>query len=147
MRTINKIIIHATASREGQEQTVEQIREIHIKERHFKDIGYHYVIYLDGSIHEGRPIEKIGAHCKGHNVDSIGISYVGGTDSNGKPKDTRNYEQIISLDSLIRHLKKKFLTAEIRGHRDYSPDINKDGKIERWEWIKACPCFEVSNEY
>jgi len=147
MRKINRIIIHATASMEGKEQTVEQIREMHIKQRHFKDIGYHFVIYLDGSIHEGRPLEKMGAHCKGFNADSIGISYVGGTDKNGKPKDTRTDAQKKALIELVTILKKEYLTAEIKGHRDYSPDLNKDGKIERWEWIKACPCFEVSNEF
>jgi len=147
MRTINRIIIHATASREGKEQTVEQIREMHIKERHFKDIGYHFVIYLDGSINEGRPIEKMGAHCKGFNKDSIGIAYVGGTDINGKPKDTRTDAQKESLIQLVTKWKKEYPAAEVKGHRDYSPDINKNGKIERWEWIKVCPCFEVLNEF
>jgi hypothetical protein len=23
----------------------------------------------------------------------------------------------------------------------------EDGKIERWEWIKSCPCFEVKDEF
>jgi len=142
MRPINTIIIHATASREGINQTVDQIRQMHIKDRGFTDIGYHYVIYLDGTINIGRPVEKIGAHCTGHNSNSIGIAYVGGTDKNGVAKDTRTAEQKEALISLVNALKKAFKITEIKGHRDYSPDLDKDGKIERFEWIKMCPCFD-----
>lgn len=147
MRVINKIIIHATASREGANETVEQIRQMHIKERGFSDIGYHYVIYLDGTIHIGRPIDKMGAHCTGQNANSVGIAYVGGTDKSGKAKDTRTPEQKESLIALVNSLKKEYHIGEIKGHRDYSPDLNHDGKIERQEWIKMCPCFEVQDEF
>jgi len=147
MRTIDKIIIHATASREGVEQTVEQIRIMHIKERKFTDIGYHYVIYLDGQIVEGRPIECIGAHCTGQNSTSVGIAYVGGTDSKGKAKDTRTEAQKESLKWIVSEMIESFNIKEIKGHRDYSPDLDNDGTIERNEWIKMCPCFEVSEEF
>jgi hypothetical protein len=146
MREINKIIIHATASREGVEQTVEDITKEHVNHRHFRTIGYHFVVYLDGSIHEGRPIEEVGAHVVGHNKDSIGIAYVGGTDSNGKPKDTRTEAQKEVLRNKVNELKQMFPSAEVKGHRDYSEDLNKNGKIERWEWVKACPCWDVETE-
>jgi N-acetylmuramoyl-L-alanine amidase len=84
MRRLTEIIVHCTATREGKNYTVEDIRRWH-KERGFSDIGYHFVIYLDGSVHEGRPIEKVGAHCSGHNATTIGIAYVGGLDKDGKP--------------------------------------------------------------
>ena len=91
-RKIDKIIIHCSASREGQNVTVEQIDKMH-RQRGFACIGYHYVIYLDGSIHEGRDISKVGAHTTGYNTGSIGICYIGGLDKKGKIKDTRNYHQ------------------------------------------------------
>ena len=77
MRTINKIILHCTATPEGRHTTVEDIRLWH-KSQGWSDIGYHYVVYLDGSIHTGRPIEVSGAHTKGLNKNSIGVVYVGG---------------------------------------------------------------------
>ena len=77
MRKINKIIIHCSATPEGREVSVDTIRKWHLKRR-FSDIGYHYVIGLDGTIHKGRPIEKVGAHCSYENIGSIGICYVGG---------------------------------------------------------------------
>jgi N-acetylmuramoyl-L-alanine amidase len=93
MRKINEIIVHCAATREGRAFTVEDITRWH-KARGFATIGYHYVIYRDGSIHKGRPLEQIGAHCVGHNKHSIGICYIGGCASDGKtPKDTSTPEQ------------------------------------------------------
>ena len=129
MRIINEIIIHCSATPEGKDYTVEQIRQWH-KQRGFSDIGYHYVIYRDGSIHSGRPIERIGAHCLKHNAHSIGICYIGGISKDGKtPKDTRTDAQKESLIKLIKELKAKYPKATVHGHREYAN--------------KACPSFDV----
>ena len=133
MRKINEIIIHCAATREGRDFTVEDITRWH-KARGFATIGYHYVIYRDGSIHEGRPLEQIGAHCVGHNKHSIGICYIGGCASDGKtPKDTRTPEQKEALLALLRRLKARFPNATIHGHRDFA--------------AKACPSFDAFREY
>ena len=133
MRIINEIIIHCSATPEGKDYTVEQIRQWH-KQRGFSDIGYHYVIYRDGSIHSGRPIERIGAHCLKHNAHSIGVCYIGGVAKDGKaPKDTRTDAQKESLIKLIKELKAKYPKATVHGHREYAN--------------KACPSFDAKNEY
>lgn len=133
MRKINKIIIHCAATPEDKNFTVEDINRWH-KERGFIKIGYHYVIYIDGSIHKGRELEEVGAHCTGYNRDSIGICYIGGVDKDGKtPKDTRTNAQKESLLKLIKELKTKFPQAEIYGHRDFSK--------------KECPSFDAKTEY
>ena len=133
MSQINEIIIHCAATREGRDFTVEDITRWH-KARGFATIGYHYVIYRDGSIHEGRPLEQIGAHCVGHNKHSIGICYIGGCASDGKtPKDTRTPEQKEALLALLRRLKARFPNATIHGHRDFA--------------AKACPSFDAFREY
>ena len=133
MRSINEIIVHCAATREGRDFTVEDITRWH-KARGFATIGYHYVIYRDGSIHEGRPLEQIGAHCVGHNKHSIGICYIGGCASDGKtPKDTRTPEQKEALLSLLRRLKARFPNATIHGHREFA--------------AKACPSFDAFREY
>ncbi|WP_337632460.1 N-acetylmuramoyl-L-alanine amidase, partial [Prevotella sp.] len=73
------------------------------RERGFDSIGYHYIIYLDGSIHFGRPVEQAGAHCKGHNANSIGVCYVGGLSKDGKTsKDTRTPLQKIAIVTIQR---------------------------------------------
>lgn len=146
MRKINKIVIHCSATIEGQNFTVADITKWH-KARGFTTIGYHYVIYLDGTIHEGRPEDQIGAHVTGQNSDSIGICYIGGLDKAGKPKDTRTDVQKVALLALIKELKEKYPDAKVLGHRDCSPDLNGNGIIEEWEWLKACPCFDAIKEY
>ena len=74
-RYINEIIVHCTATQEGREVTVSEIRQWH-KARGFSDIGYHYVIHLDGTMELGRDVDISGAHCTNHNAHSIGVVYV-----------------------------------------------------------------------
>jgi len=146
MRAINKIIIHCTATKEGLPVTVATVTAWH-KQRGFITIGYHYLIGLNGEIWKGRNEREIGAHVSGNNSASIGICYVGGLDVNGRPKDTRTPAQKESLIKLLRELKEKYPNSTVLGHRDYSPDLNGNGIIEEWEWLKACPCFDAKNEY
>lgn len=132
MRKINKIILHCSATRAGQHFTTEDIDHWH-RQRGFAKIGYHYVVYLDGSIHKGRDISEIGAHVKGHNSTSIGICYIGGLDQSGKACDTRTPEQKESLAKLVAELKTQFPQATIHGHNEFAN--------------KACPCFDVKKEF
>ena len=133
MRKIDKILVHCAATPEGKNFTVEDIDKWH-RARGFKKIGYHFVIYNDGSVHKGRDIEEIGAHCTNHNSRSIGICYIGGVAKDGKtPKDTRTEPQKIALLELLKELKVKYPKAEIYGHRDFAN--------------KACPSFDAKNEY
>ena len=132
-RTIKELIVHCSATPEGKDYSVDTIRQWHLQ-RGFSDIGYHYVIYRDGSIHIGRDESIIGAHCTGHNTNSIGICYIGGCASDGKTsKDTRTTEQKQSLVKLLKELKTKYPQASIHGHRDFSS--------------KACPSFDATKEY
>lgn len=132
MRQITEIIIHCSATPIGKNYTVEDIDKWH-KAKGWKGIGYHYVIYLDGSVHKGRPEEEIGAHCKGHNSNSIGVCYIGGLDEFGEPEDTRTDKQKEALIVLLKALKTKYPAATIHGHREFA--------------AKACPCFDAKEEY
>ncbi len=102
-------------------------------DRGFSDIGYHYVIYRDGSIHTGRDEKISGAHFLNHNSISIGICYIGGLDSEGNPKDTRTDEQKEAMIKLLKELKKKYPNAHIYPHYKFA--------------AKACPCFDAEDEY
>lgn len=132
MRIINKIIIHCTDTPEDRHVSVEDITQWH-KEKGYNTIGYHYVVYLDGSIHIGRPVDKKGAHCKGHNAKSIGVCYVGGRNLKGIHSDTRTEAQKEALRSLIKKLLNKYPNAKVYGHRDFA--------------ARACPCFDAKTEY
>lgn len=146
MRKITEIVIHCSATKEGKRVSVKDIDQWH-KDRGFRKIGYHFVIYPDGSIHTGRDITEVGAHVQGYNAQSIGICYVGGLDANGKAKDTRTPEQKAAMFYLLQQLHGCFPKARILGHRDLSPDLNGNGIIEPFEYIKECPCFDAIAEY
>lgn len=132
MREINELIWHCTATPEGRVTTVAEIDQWH-KARGWSGIGYHFVVYLDGTVHVGRPVANIGAHVEGHNTGTIGCVYVGGTDKQGKPKDTRTAAQKTAMLELTKQLVAKYGIKKISGHYEYA--------------AKACPCFKPKDEY
>ena len=145
MRTINLIVVHCSATQGNRMLSPEALDLMH-RRRGFNGTGYHYYIRKDGTVHLTRPIERIGAHVKGFNSNSVGICYEGGLDHFGLPKDTRSEWQRHSLRVLVRALLMDYPEAKIVGHRDLSPDLNGNGEIEPMEWTKQCPCFEVKRE-
>ena len=142
-RSIQYIVVHCSATRANIPFTEEQLLKCHLQ-RGFKCIGYHFYITRDGELHHCRPVSEPGAHVRGFNRHSIGICYEGGLDREGHPKDTRTPEQKHSMRVLVRTLLTDYPGCEVCGHRDLSTDLNGNGEIEPEEWIKACPCFEVS---
>lgn len=133
-RIIREIIIHCSATPEYKHFTAANIRQWH-KQQGWSDIGYHYVIQIDGTIEHGRDVDIIGAHCSGHNSHSIGICYIGGMDAEmTNAKDTRTELQKSALLSLLYDLRRIYPDAKIYGHRDF--DKGKD-----------CPSFDARYEY
>lgn len=133
MRNVNEIILHCSATKEGMDFNINDIRRWHVNGNGWEDVGYHYIIKLDGEIQKGRDIEKVGAHCKGRNKHSIGICYIGGLDGDGKPKDTRTDKQKASMYMLIERLRNRFGNIPVYGHNKFAN--------------KSCPCFDAEKEY
>lgn len=132
-RRITEIIVHCTATPEGRDVSVDEIRRWH-KQQGWSDIGYHYVVARNGRVEPGRPIDIAGAHCVGHNTHSVGVVYVGGLAADGRtPKDTRTTMQRNELRRLLVALKMIYPEAKIYGHRDFA--------------AKACPSFDAKKEY
>ena len=133
MRKINKIIVHCTATPEGRDVSIDEVRRWHVEERGWRDVGYHFLVRLDGTVEEGRPIEMTGAHTRSHNWDSIGLAYAGGMSKDmTEPKDTRTEAQKDALIDLICQLHDTY-GGTVYGHRDFSS--------------KACPSFDAKKEY
>ena len=133
MRTIDKIIIHCSATPEGRDVKMETIKSWHVKGNGWSDIGYHFVIELDGTLKEGRPLHRSGAHTRGENATSIGICYVGGIDKNKNAKDTRTAEQKDVLNKIVAGLLEDYPEASVHGHNEFA--------------AKACPSFDVQKEF
>lgn len=135
MLPIKFLTIHCTATREHQHVTATQISAM---DKARADLGhqiaYHWVIELDGKAVRTLRDDQKGAHTGGHNTGNIGISYVGGVQTDGKtPKDTRTPAQIASMAALVREYQAKYPGLTVLGHRDW-PDV-----------AKACPCFPVAS--
>jgi N-acetylmuramoyl-L-alanine amidase len=94
-----------------------------------ENVGYHYLVSVDGSFEQLLPIEKTSNGVKGFNATSIHICYKGGLGG----VDTRTEPQKETLEMLVKQMKAKFPDAEIKGHRDF-----KNVK-------KYCPSFEVKD--
>ena len=166
---IDAIVIHCSATPAGVDYRAADIDRWH-KQKGWKMIGYNYVVNLDGTVEVGRPLTMDGAHCntngvsgRPYNKHSIGICYIGGleatTDKHGKivakkdsrgkniPKDTRTDAQKLALHQLVLDLMEQYPIVEVIGHRDASTDKDGNGVINRYEWIKDCPCFDVRAEF
>lgn len=133
MRKLNRIILHCTATEAGKDFDAQDIDQWH-KARGWQEIGYHYVIKLDGEIELGRNINLVGSHVKGHNMDSIGVVYVGGL-KGGKAVDTMTNAQHVAFEKLVDSLRVVFgKFIPVHGHNEYDSG-------------KACPSFKVQDKY
>ena len=133
MRNINYIAIHCTATQP--EASIASIQNYWKNNLGWKNPGYHYIIDRFGNVVNLLPIELVSNGVQGYNSQTINISYVGGIDKNGKPKDTRTEAQKQSILKLLKELRVKFPKAKIQGHRDF-PNVKK-----------ACPSFDAKKEY
>ena len=144
MRAIKYIAVHCTASH--QTETIEGLRQ-EFRRKGWKNPGYHYVVASDGTITQLLSEDKISNGVKDYNSVTINVAYIGGIDEHGKAVDNRTEKQKKALRALLTMLHKKYPNAVIQGHRDFSTDLNHDGKITQNEWIKVCPCFNAKEEY
>lgn len=143
MRKIEYIAVHCTAG--SQVQTISDL-QAEFKRKGWKNSGYHYVVAPDGKITQLLDEEKISNGVKGFNSVTVNVAYIGGI-ADGKAADNRTDAQKKSLRQLLANLKKKYPEAVVQGHRDFSPDTNGNGKVDSWERIKECPCFDAKEEY
>lgn len=133
MRKIENIIIHCTATRPDADVDIDHVRTWHVKGNGWRDVGYHYLIKLDGTVQHGRHISKTGAGVKGHNSHSVHIAYVGGCDDDLKPKNTLNADQRAALYQLTTSIVRVLGPLDVIGHNDLTDE-------------KACPSFKVGTE-
>ena len=123
MRPINKIILHCSDN-PSPEWGFDECRRDHLS-RGWQDIGYHYFIDSYGAVWVGRAEKMVGAHCDGHNADSLGVCL------NGREMFYERQRQ--ALEGLLRELHTRYPRASLHGHREFNPG-------------KTCPNFDYSQE-
>lgn len=139
MRKINKALVHCSASDKSEQDSIDAIKELHTGPKtrkinwgeygnvacfEWSDVGYHFVITTDGTVHFGRPIEIKGAHCPPENAHSIGICLTG-----NKAFSPAQFEALRFLASDLCHEFNLNLT-------DFYPHNHFDKN-------KTCPNFDV----
>lgn len=132
-KATDTIAIHCSQTNRKQNFTADDIREWHVNENGWKDIGYNLVIRRDGTIEEGRPLWAVGAHVEGHNSTSIGICMIGGCNAKSEEENNFTDEQWASLLKLVKGLVQNFNITTIKGHREF-PKVKK-----------YCPSFDVQS--
>lgn len=140
---VRYLVVHCSATPAARDIGAKEIDLMH-RQRGFRKIGYHYIIRRDGRIETGRPPSEPGAHVQGFNSRSLGICLIGGVKPDGKTAETNfTPAQYDALEGLLKRLGPTYPDATILGHRDLSPDTNRDGRITPNEWLKECPTFDV----
>lgn len=137
MRQIKRIFVHCTAG--AQRQTVDDLKA-EFRNKGWQHPGYHYVVDVNGGVHQLLALEEVSNGVQGYNATAINVAYIGGIDSQGKPADNRTPAQKDTLVLLLHQLRQRFPAAQIMGHRDiWGSDSRK--------WKKMCPCFNAMEEY
>lgn len=166
-RRIDHIVIHCSASPNGGGIGAEHLDQWHRQRGFMRNlswrsrfnsllgyIGYHFCITANGSVQEGRHLDEIGAHVQGRNSNTVGICLIG--------TDEFTIDAWHSLALTVRDVINNVLGLSIEspseavaaaaragvrvvGHRDLSEDKNGDGIIQKSEWMKVCPGFDVGS--
>ena len=129
MRDINQVIIHCSFTKVSQDIGEEEIKDWHVNDNGWSDIGYHFIIRRNGKVEYGRDWTLAGAHTRGHNANSLGVCVVGGMSEEGRPEANYTSEQWVTLRNLVEFLTLMFPDATVHGHNEFSG--------------KECPCFHV----
>jgi N-acetylmuramoyl-L-alanine amidase len=126
------LVVHCSATKAHQDFGVDDIREWHVKDNGWLDVGYNFVIKRDGVIERGRPAMAVGSGVAGYNSHSLHVCLIGGIDNDGNAEDNFTDAQRKSLAFLLASLNKYVAPkAEVCGHRDF-PGVQK-----------ACPSFDA----
>ena len=124
------LAIHCSATPATMDIGVKKIREWHVKENGWSDVGYHFIITRSGELQKARSEEYQGAHAPKVNFRSLAVCLIGGTDNKQQWENNFTDEQFTTLKSLIGDLVKKYEIKKIIGH--YQVDDRK-----------KCPSFDV----
>lgn len=129
---ITHLIVHCAYTPINMDIGVKEIDRWH-KEKGWLGIGYHAVIRRDGTVEDGRPLEKTGAHVKNMNTVSKGITLIGGMSADKKhPEINYTDEQWVSLRTKLTEWLVLFPNAKIAGHTDFDKG-------------KTCPNFDANH--
>ncbi|QMP81598.1 N-acetylmuramoyl-L-alanine amidase [Aeromonas phage PZL-Ah1] len=127
----NAIFVHCSATKATQDVGVREIRQWH-KEQGWLDVGYHFIIRRDGTVEDGRDVNAVGSHARGHNHNSVGVCLVGGIDERGRHEANFTPQQMSALRTLLEVLMDKYPSAVLKAHHDVAPKACPSFDLQRW---------------
>ena len=90
-----KITIHCSVTKNGERIPAAIIKKWHTdpppRGHGWSDIGYHLIIQPTGEVENGRGLNIIGSHVKGHNTGNIGICLIGNDRFDMRQLDSLKY--------------------------------------------------------
>lgn len=130
-RPIHWYIVHCAYTKPSMDIGIDWIRKIHVDQNKWSDVGYNHFFKRDGSIEDGRPLTKYGAHTVGlsANRKSIGVCYAGGMGENGGVEDNVTVDQMLAILANFREYQKLYPEILLAGHNQFDK--------------KACPSFDM----
>ena len=132
----DSIIIHCAATKASMDIGYKEIREWHVDQNGWDDVGYHFIIKRNGQYEKGRPEGYSGAHAPSHNSRSIGICLVGGMADDGGPENNFTLEQFLTLKDLINMIMERYSEiTEILGHCDVQDNKPNCPGFNVKEWL------------
>ena len=132
----DSIIIHCAATKKSMDIGYKEIREWHVDQNGWDDVGYHYIIRRNGKLEKARPEEYSGAHAPSHNSRSIGICLVGGMADDGGPENNFTLEQFLTLKDLVNMVMNKYSDiTEVLGHCDVQDNKPNCTGFNVKEWL------------
>jgi len=129
LKAVKLIVIHCADTKISMNVTVSDLHQWHVVENGWDEIGYHYYIKFDGTVHNCRDTQYAGAHCKSVNDISLAICLEGGYGGGDNFTDLQKE----SLSYLINKIKADHPNAAVIGHNSIDD--------------KACPSFDVVKWY
>ena len=140
MRKIDEVIIHCTATRPAwmagakTSEKVAEVKRWHVKDRGWSDIGYHFLIDRDGTVAKGRPVSRTGAHVKGHNTGTIGVSLFGGHGATADDLFADHFTpaQDKALRRMLKDMQSIYGPVKISGHNEYAAKGCPGFKVQEW---------------
>ncbi|PJF44133.1 MAG: hypothetical protein CUN55_05550 [Phototrophicales bacterium] len=114
--TYQTVVIHHSATYEVDDvNTMREVQRLHMEERGWADIGYHFCVGKTGSIFEGRYLNVRGTHTAGYNTGSAGVCLLGNFE-----EELPTQEQLEATKALLNWLAVRLLLTHLAGHRDFN---------------------------
>lgn len=107
---------------------LEQIRQIHTRDRHWADIGYHLIVDRGGRIWEGRPLCYQGAHVRDENEHNLGVMCLGNFD-----EQAPSSAQLAALQRVLADFRRRYRipASRVFTHQEIHPTKCPGATLQR----------------